>query len=931
MLLDAPGNAAQLMETNHQEMTVVLETLKSGNRQLAWTQILRILTRLSMQNMDQETEALYTACCLEFANLCFILGQGFEDAMVFLQLAKKAAENAGNRRSAALINLHLARLYYFAERRHEAMDLFVLGETEVEELADDDIMDQAAEFIGLYYFIQGLLDRAQPYFERAARCFESYHEGTYNMSPSGPMWLSYCAAYRGQYHRAIGALDYYRRLAIERSDRAIATTLRAVLGIVLLEIKKMSEAAFHLSGALQEAIKTKNSLARYFAKGGLAYLHLAEGRPSEAHKWITEAVKEGASSGLIRQYSSPFVLEVLFELHQRGMEPIPQMNYHREFQRIMMEPNILLRGVAMRLRALDTVAGARDPMVAESDLKLSEEYLKHSGARTQLAKTRLEMARLKLRENDIKGAQLLARKAQRDLSGYLDVFLPDDMRHLLSVKSDFLPDHGSQEELFDMFVNMIEELKPSADLNKLLVRTVSATNRFFAAERGGIFWFNQGRSTKKYELRAAINLSSADVESEVFRSSLSLIFNTYREKKPQVARFENSGFGANRIKAALCVPFEGGGQTVGVIYHDSSYLNDCFDHFTTYQLLRISKALTSYVEQILRFGQNLEHKAAVGLNHWHGSDDPEIFTHDPAMLKLLQQVDRIAKSETTVLILGETGVGKELLARRLHKMSPRHKEPLVVVDSTTIPENLFESELFGHEKGAFTGADRQKPGRIELAHRGTLFIDEVGEIPRSSQVKLLRAIQEKTLVRVGGTQTLRSDFRLVAATNRDLAAEVVAGRFREDLYYRLNVIPITMPPLRERKSDIVLLAGFYLDLYSTKYDRTDARLTPEDEAMLTAYDWPGNIRELKNVIERAVLMSTGARLDLHLPIGGKIRADTLFAGLPSLEEMQRRYIEFILEKTEGRIGGSGGAAEMLGMKRTSLNSRMKKLGMRSAI
>jgi transcriptional regulator with GAF, ATPase, and Fis domain len=252
----------------------------------------------------------------------------------------------------------------------------------------------------------------------------------------------------------------------------------------------------------------------------------------------------------------------------------------------------------------------------------------------------------------------------------------------------------------------------------------------------------------------------------------------------------------------------------------------------------------------------------------------------------------------------------------------------VVVDPNTIPEALIESELFGHEKGAFTGAERQKPGRLELAHRGTLFIDEVGEIPKSVQVKLLRALEERSLVRIGGTQTLYSDFRLLVATNRDLAEEVAVGRFREDLYYRINVVPIDIPPLRERIDDIPLLSRHFLALYASKNGRPVYELTSQDEARLMEYSWPGNVRELQNVIERSVLLTDGQRLKLNLPTQAKKSSASLFADHLTLEELQRRYIRYVLDKTNGKISGPKGAAGLLGMKRTSLYNRMKKLGIR---
>ena len=307
----------------------------------------------------------------------------------------------------------------------------------------------------------------------------------------------------------------------------------------------------------------------------------------------------------------------------------------------------------------------------------------------------------------------------------------------------------------------------------------------------------------------------------------------------------------------------------------------------------------------------------------------EIIHHSKIMAGLLEQTDHIAGTESTVLILGETGTGKELLAKRIHEHSQRAEEPFIVVDVTTIPENLLESELFGHERGAFTGADNRKIGRLELAHKGTLFLDEVGELPLTAQTKLLRVLQEKTFNRLGGTRTISSDFRLIAATNRNLDEEVAAGRFRQDLFYRLNVIPLFLPPLRERQEDIPLLADYFIKQYGVKYKRSTVRLTDEQEKMLRSYRWPGNIRELKNVIERAVILSAENQLELNLP--ADIQPDQLnpFADLPSFEEMQRRYINYILQKTGGRISGSGGAVEILKMKRPTLYSKMRILGIRT--
>ncbi|MDA3896992.1 MAG: sigma 54-interacting transcriptional regulator [Desulfobacteraceae bacterium] len=908
------------------EKNLAQKALLSGDRDTAWRHLHSVTGRLIDFPGSLERDALFTSTAIELANVSFVLGKGFPELTETLQRAIYAAERIGDRRSMAMINLHLGRLFYFAEKRDSAMSVFEVGKYEAEALGDEDILTQAAEFIGLYYFIQGRFKEAIGYFERAAHSFESEKLGRI-INPSGPLWLSYSAAFLGQFHRAIGTLDYYRRVATEGGDHGLAITLRAVLGIMLLGIKKNKEAHFHLSGAYQEARRTKNLLASYFAKGGLAFHHFLEGRLDEAEEWVVQTSEE-AESGLIRQYASPLVLETLFELHRKGIKKVRYINYPDEFKRIMHEPNIHLHGVALRLKAIEQVENNEQLNIIESTLIQSEKYLLQSGDPVQTGKTHIEMARLQLRKEDRPKAILLAEKARKDFAGYMDVFFPDDLRPLLTIERDLNQFSDSEDQLLGMFANVIAELSPSADFDYLLSNTVKSTNRYFGAERGGIFWFRHHDLKKGPILRGPCNLSPADISAKDFRDNLALVFKTFHKNRPQVLRRSESGLNPSRVKAMICVPFEVAGQLRGVLYHDNSYVQDCFDNFSKSQLIQMAQWLTSYIDHIFEFSRQMEQKTADQLGQFEPGNSQAIITQSSSMVRTLTQTDHIAVSDSTVLILGETGVGKELLARRIHQMSHRKNNPMITIDPTVIPENLVESELFGHEKGAFTGADRQKKGRMELANKGTLFIDEVGEIPRSIQVKLLRAIQEKTMTRIGGTQNITSDFRLVAATNRNLAEEVAAGRFREDLYYRLNVIPITLPPLREREQDILLLATHFINRFANKYNHPELCLSAENETALKEYSWPGNIRELQNIMERAVLLATDGQLHFDIFSENRASGRNQFDDLPTIDEIQRRYIAFILEKTGGKLSGIGGASEILGMKRTSLYNRMKKLGLR---
>ena len=301
----------------------------------------------------------------------------------------------------------------------------------------------------------------------------------------------------------------------------------------------------------------------------------------------------------------------------------------------------------------------------------------------------------------------------------------------------------------------------------------------------------------------------------------------------------------------------------------------------------------------------------------------EIVGQSRALKAILKQVETVAPTDSTVLIYGETGTGKELLARAIHDLSSRKQGTFVKLNCAAIPTGLLESELFGHEKGAFTGAIAQRIGRFELAHRGTIFLDEVAEIPIELQSKLLRVLQEREFERLGSSRTIRTDARLVAATNRDLAEMVEAREFRADLYYRLNVFPITVPALRDRHDDIPLLVQYFVQQYARRMNRRITSIPTESMNALARYHWPGNIRELQNFIERAVILTTGSTL--NLPVRELKRASG-GASVVTLETAERDAIIRALRDASGKVGGDNGAAAKLGMKRTTLQAKMRKLG-----
>jgi formate hydrogenlyase transcriptional activator len=303
----------------------------------------------------------------------------------------------------------------------------------------------------------------------------------------------------------------------------------------------------------------------------------------------------------------------------------------------------------------------------------------------------------------------------------------------------------------------------------------------------------------------------------------------------------------------------------------------------------------------------------------------QIIGNSPALESVLEQVEQVAPTDSTALIQGETGTGKELIARAIHNLSARCGRPFVKLNCAAIPFDLLESELFGHERGAFTGAIAQKIGRFELADKGTLFLDEVGDIPPGLQPKLLRVLQEQEFERLGSTRTHQVDVRLVAATNRNLAEMVKRNEFRSDLYYRLNVFPLPLPPLRARREDIPALVEHFVDIYARRMGKQIEQIPPETMSALTSYQWPGNIRELQNFIERSVILTSGDVL--HSPLANLQSApEAESLGAITLEDAERDHIRKTLEQTRWVVAGPKGAAARLGIKRSTLYFRMQKLG-----
>ena len=431
-------------------------------------------------------------------------------------------------------------------------------------------------------------------------------------------------------------------------------------------------------------------------------------------------------------------------------------------------------------------------------------------------------------------------------------------------------------------------------------------------------------------------------EGELIDAQGTIAAQVFRTGKPWVGRIEDvleSGLEVNPkwlelgFKVGCVLPLASRHRilgTLGLRRRDDTMYTDDEVNF----LIQVANQIAVAVENALAYGEIRSLKDKLAEERVYLRDEvrternfEEVVGKSTVLRRVLRNVETVAPTDSTVLIYGETGTGKELIARAIHNLSPRRSKAFVKLNCAAIPTGLLESELFGHEKGAFTGAIAQRIGRFELADGGTIFLDEVGEIPLDLQTKLLRVLQEREFERLGSGRTLRTDARLIAATNRDLAALVAEKRFRADLFYRLNVFPVHMPPLHERPEDIPLLVRHFVEHYARRMKRAIETIPSETMEVLTRYRWPGNVRELQNLMERAVILSPGPVL--HVPLGDlDVRAT---GGQPrgpaqTLEEAERAHIVATLTDTNWVVAGARGAAVRLGMNRSTLQFRMKKLG-----
>ena len=507
----------------------------------------------------------------------------------------------------------------------------------------------------------------------------------------------------------------------------------------------------------------------------------------------------------------------------------------------------------------------------------------------------------------------------------------------------------------------VQTISGEIELGKLIERVMTLVAEKTDVQKGAFI------IRRKNQLQVACQIDSGDSFRAVYnpiplevcqtfpRTLIDHVRNTHHmilsDDAAEIDGFREDPYIAeNRPGSMLCMPIIRNSVLIGILYLEkerittkftaqhASYVNMLSSHIASslenafrYDDLKQELGERERAENALRKTFNVINKLKEQLQAENTYLQEEIkVVHDyehivgqsSAIKHVLARVEQVSGTDTTVLVTGETGTGKELLAHAIHNLSRRKERALVTVNCAALPSTIIESELFGHEKGAFTGASAQRTGRFEIADGGTIFLDEIGELAPELQVKLLRVLQEGQFERMGSSETIRADVRVIAATNRDLSEEVRKGRFRDDLFYRLYVFPIQVPPLRDRPEDIPELVWSFVKEFGRRLEKKIENIPGKVMEDLQRYTWPGNVRELRNVIERALILSTGKTLLVDVPKS----MSQVTASIKTLEQLERSYIVEVLEKTGWRVRGHGGAAELLGLKPTTLDSKMVKLG-----
>jgi transcriptional regulator with GAF, ATPase, and Fis domain len=786
----------------------------------------------------------------------------------------------------------------------------------------NDIRIQVALANSELLFWQGFIDKAIERYESVLGNHEELPPDVETLKSSIRLGWTYGLA--GETARAVGLIRAVRRKARELDAPDLERYASLILVVVLAEAGRIKEGEAFLEEIfnLPEALLDPYTL--WPGNGKRAYFAYCRGEYEKAFEYQKQAYENSKALGT-PHHRGPDNLEIMLGLEERGLVH-PEWNFEADTKRLLSWPDIYMQGVAHRFLALKKFKQNGPLSEIKADLKSSISLLTRAGAKIELSHAKILLARIRIREERSSAAEKLLKSAWEVLAKVNPNLFPKDLKPYL--------DRSSKNALWvASLLSVGDALSSLRSRDALLRQIVKQAMRIAGAERGAIFL----RQEQALKMVASRNIEAAEISSAAFADRMELIQTVFDAGAETV---RNQGIcnpeGAGSPGAAgwtAVFPVRLKARVLGVIFMDSELAGMPLpeDEISLLRIISNQAAVAlenmEAYEEIIDLNSYLEaetqfYREAIE----QGPLATQMIGRSEPFKKMLNLINQVAPSDTTVMITGETGVGKDLVAQTLHQNSNRAAGPFIPVNVVSLSPELIASELFGHEKGAFTGASQTRKGRFELAGEGTLFLDDIDAFSLDIQAKMLRVLETKEFERVGGTRTLKTRFRLVAASNRNIEELVERGLFRSDFYYRLNVFPIHIPPLRERSEDIPALARYFMRMFGKKFGKRFDTISKRDLQTLIDYHWPGNIRELRHVIERAVLLSRSGRLVIpplassHPAICGENEK------ILPLRKMEARHIIKALSRCRGKVSGKGGAAELLEVKPTTLYSMMKRLG-----
>jgi transcriptional regulator with GAF, ATPase, and Fis domain len=895
----------------------------------------RCLRSMSDLNVTKENADDFIDCVLGRVSL-LIDHMSAPDELLLVDKAKEVACRFRKWGRLARLEVVMARILQTVGEHKKAFRCFNHFRALAAKVGDPGIIRSTIMTACEVLFWRGMSSEVVSHYEKMVESLEEF--GDDEASLKAAALVGYCFVICGRVARGVGMIETVLAKASLLNLQQVRIVADQMMVLSLFELRKTSEAEPYIDKLYNLPEESLGHLVSRAINDERAYLSCLKGEYAKAFEYHQRGVIQARSLGWKHQ-CGPWIFEYLDILESKGFID-EEVNYDSEVQRLVGWDDLRMKGAAFRYRAVRNLERDRSLQTVVSDLKTSERYLEQAGAEVELARTRIALGRY-FQKKDPKAAKSYLEKAWAVLSRIDRNLFPRDLLGTM-------PEERKLEVMVEKMIQINESLGTIQDQTVFLERMIEVTMDFAMATRGTFILMEPPGEPRQVVSR---NLDPLLFEKERFQivrtlvadaalKGVELIFPTQPDDGALPP--ENGGevyeraFRQAGIQSFIGLPAQLGGKTYGYLCLDNRLGGQPFSPnqlpLVRFLCSQIGVGLSNldFCKEMRDLKDHFEAEAIFYKKEMGIAAPVEIVgSKSEGMRRVVDRIRQVAPTDSSVLILGETGVGKELVAKTVHNLSARKDGPFIPVNLAAIPADLVASELFGHEKGAFTGAHEPHKGRFELANGGTVFLDEIGDLPAAVQVKLLRVLQEGTFEKLGSSRQMKSDFRVVAATNKNLAAEVENGSFRQDLYYRLDVFPIHVPPLRERMEDIPELVRYFVDKFSKKLGKYVTRIPRGEMKKLVDHTWPGNVRELEHRIEQALILADGNTISFPDPVqphGNKTVQRVYDGEAITLEAMERVYIERVLNTTRWRVMGQGGAASVLGMKPTTLFSRMKKLG-----